>query len=75
MNRFIILAASILMTTYSFADASLSGSTKGSPALNSLSAAWRNQQIPQAHKNDMAMVYGGADVSSKPMILPPVASA
>lgn len=64
MGRFIFVIT-LFISTYAFAN---------SHPLNlsqSLSTAWKAQQPmhAQQNKNDIAMVYGGKDVSLKPSVV------
>ena len=77
MNRLITLLGAILVSTCSFAmmqPSSLSKNT--SPLSKMLSSSWKVQQNhPKLDKNDISMVYGGADVSRRPTLATHTATA
>jgi hypothetical protein len=63
MRRFILLAATLLMSSLSFASLD-----KGSDALKSLGSAFKKQtkvQNTASNEHNMNMVYGGADLNDK----------
>lgn len=63
MKRFILLAATILMSSFSFASLD-----KGSEALKTLGSSFKKQtKIQNTASNDhnLNMVYGGADLNNK----------
>lgn len=63
MKQFLLLIGAFLLTTASFAE---SQSSKNS--LQAFGSAWLAPHYihPQHDKNDIAMVYGGADISHRP---------
>lgn len=74
MKQLMILVAAFLVSSYSFADTqslALNSPSKHAPSLKELSAAWKNQQYMHAQddkKNDITIVYGGADISNRPAL-------
>lgn len=61
MKKMIAVLCTILASTG--AVAGTSGLNKGSEQMNALSSAWRSSSHHQT-KNDVAIVYGGDDISS-----------
>ena len=64
MKQLLVLIVTFIMASYSFA---ATNSNNDSVSLKDLSLAWKNQQYMHAKedKNDITIVYGGADVSRK----------
>lgn len=69
MKKLIFLVAIIVISTYSFADIQSLNLNHPQP-LKELGLAWKSQQTikPQPITNDMAIVYGGADISHKQIL-------
>lgn len=64
MKKMIAVVCTILAS--SSVMAGMSGLNKGSEQMNALSSAWRSQSNHhQQSKNDIAIVYGGDDVSNR----------
>jgi hypothetical protein len=75
-RRLILSVVAVLVVTSSFADAP-SAKAKNSNQLKALSSAWSAQHtihLDQGKKN-ITMVYGGQDVSSRPTLNSPIATA
>lgn len=70
MKKMMMLVGAILVSTCGFAGVPTPNTHKHSPLLNSLNAAWKahQDQSANAHRNDVAMVYGGEDVSLRPVM-------
>ena len=75
MRQLILLISTILVSAFSFASAP--ENHKLSPHLKSLSAAWKTQSSMhlKQDKDDLHIVYGGADISRKPTLLLHIATA
>lgn len=66
MKQFMLLVSVILLNTSIFAE-----SSKNFYSLKTLGSAWQTQlSHPNHSKNDMAIVYGGADISHRPLATP-----
>ena len=67
MKLFIAVVAVLLLASYTFADTK-SPNLSESETLKALRSVWKNQESLHAKedKNDLTIVYGGADVSNKP---------
>ncbi|RDI42838.1 hypothetical protein [Aquicella lusitana] len=76
MKQFILMIGAILVATGSIAGIS-STLGKNSPQLNALSSAVKASQTmhAQQHKNDITIVYGGADISNRPTLIQHIATA
>lgn len=78
MKKLTILVATLLVlaSSFSFAETQAKSlalnSPKSGPTLKDLTAAWKNQQYMHAAKqdpkNDITIVYGGADISNRPAL-------
>lgn len=57
----------IALSTSSFGGVQYSSLVKNSPTIKALGLAWKSQQLLHAKqsKNDIHMVYGGADISRR----------
>lgn len=79
MKQLFTLISIVLVSTCSFAGVSPTGLGKNSPQLNALGSAWKMQTQSAIHPaqttNDLMMVYGGADVSRRPTLVPHLATA
>lgn len=68
MKRIIMLLGAIVASSSCFAVAEPS-KNNSSPLKSMLSSAWKAPQPrPKLDKNDINMVYGGADISRKPTL-------
>jgi hypothetical protein len=76
MKQLILLVTAFLISAASFADVS-SGLSKGSSQLKALGSAWKSYSSiqPKPNSNDITIVYGGADVSRRPTLVPHTATA
>jgi hypothetical protein len=68
MRKMILLVGILLTSTGSFAM---------QPAqLNTLGSAWKAKPVVQPkHNNDITIVYGGADISRRPTLVPHTTTA
>lgn len=69
MQKIILLIGVLLASTCSFAI---------QPAqLNALGSAWKTKPAvqPKQDKNDITIVYGGADISRRPTLIPHTTTA
>ncbi|HLB43089.1 MAG TPA: hypothetical protein VJN02_09645 [Gammaproteobacteria bacterium] len=73
MKQLILLVGAILLSLSSFADAP---SSKNMYSLKILGSVWQTKQFthPKHSNNDVAIVYGGADISHRPLAISIVAS-
>ena len=70
MKEVIILATLILLSTTTFA-ATTAGTDKQSKEIHqALGAAWKSHPAQPKQDQELAMVYGGEDVSSRVMVNP-----
>lgn len=65
MKKIILILGAMLIGTASYADMDHSNS-----ALKNLGSAWKAEQMLHAKesKNDITIVYGGADISRRPTL-------
>lgn len=72
MKQFILLVSTLLFCVTSFAESRIPNSTL--PKM--LGSALKNQALihPAHGKNDLTIVYGGADIEHRPFAIPVVAS-
>jgi hypothetical protein len=68
MKKLIFIVAAIVFATSSFADVQSLG--RNSQQMNALNAAWTAKQAthPIQSKDDITIVYGGADISNRPTL-------
>ncbi len=71
-NKLVIMVSALLISTGGFADIN-----SHSAQLKALGSAWKTKQSvnSQQTKNDITMVYGGADVSRRPTLVSHIATA
>ena len=69
MRLIITLLTFILISSISYAEEPTTVNHTAS-MLHALSTAWKNYSsfVPVQRKNDIAMVYGGADISRRPTL-------
>ncbi len=76
MKQIAILVGAVLISTCSFANTQ-SSLTSGGSRLVELGNSWKTHQTvnPAQLKNDINMVYGGADISRRPTLVEHTATA
>lgn len=70
MKKILLLVGVMLISASSFANTQ-------SSQLNALGSAWKYQPSvqPKQVKNDITIVYGGADISRRPTLVPHTTTA
>ncbi|OGT34956.1 MAG: hypothetical protein A3F11_06295 [Gammaproteobacteria bacterium RIFCSPHIGHO2_12_FULL_37_14] len=68
MKQLLLLISTILLATSSFGESPISKNLSD----KSFGSAWQAQQFihPTHGKNDLTIVYGGADISHRPLATP-----
>lgn len=72
MKRFILFVFTIVMSTQGFSFMTHASLVNESSQLKALGSVWKTpmaSHLPQT-KNDITMVYGGADISRRPTLDP-----
>ena len=75
MKQFVVIAGLLVMSTISYANPAQSTLDKNSQALKALGSAFTSQQTIHPDQNDITIVYGGEDFSSRTPIDKPSAVA